>query len=217
MKTPESVADLTELGRIRLSEHFFMRDMLYSEVANFHGLPNMPDDPDLAIESGSQLCERVLEPLHSAFGGIIVRSAFRSAMVNDYCYQRISQNTAAYYCGDNTYSAARHIWDLRDADGYMGATASIVIPWYIDRFEESGDFRPLAWWICDHLADYAEVAFFPWLCAFNIRWYEGPSDKAITWSAPDMPKFKILTQRGIDGFDDDHSDHYPGFPQGGKT
>ncbi len=52
MDTPKSVADLTALGRVRLSEHFFMRDMLYSEVANFHGLSNIPDDPDLAITTG---------------------------------------------------------------------------------------------------------------------------------------------------------------------
>ena len=217
MKSPQSVAELTELGRVRLSEHFFMRDMLYSEVANFHGLSNMPDDPDLAIASGAKLCGLVLEPLHRAFGGIAVRSAFRSAAVNDFCHQRLAQDPGAYYCNDNVYGAGRHIWDLRDADGHMGATASIVIPWYIGRFRESGDFRPLAWWICDHLADYAEVCFFPWLCAFNISWYEGPSMRAIRWSAPDMPKSKLLTRRGMDGFDDDHGDQYPGFPQGDET
>ena len=217
MKSPQSVAELTELGRVRLSEHFFMRDMLYSEVANFHGLSNMPDDPDLAIASGAKLCGLVLEPLHRAFGGIAVRSAFRSAAVNDFCHQRLAQDPGAYYCNDNVYGAGRHIWDLRDADGHMGATASIVIPWYIGLFQESGDFRPLAWWICDHLADYAEVSFFPWLCAFNIRWYEGPSMKAIRWSAPDMPESKLLTRRGMDGFDDDHGDRYPGFPQGDET
>ena len=50
MIRPDSVAALTELGRVRLSEHFFMREMLYSEVANFHGMVNIPDDPDLAID-----------------------------------------------------------------------------------------------------------------------------------------------------------------------
>ena len=70
MDKPASVADLTTLGRGRLSDHFFMRDMLYSEVANFHGLSNIPDDPDLAIATGEKLCQLVLEPLHRAFGGI---------------------------------------------------------------------------------------------------------------------------------------------------
>ncbi len=216
MKKPISVAELTDLGRVRLSEHFFMRDMLYSEVANFHGLSNLPDDPDLAIATGSKLCETLLEPLHRAFGGITVRSAFRSAMVNDFCHQRLSQDPGAYYCSDNIYGAARHIWDLRDADGHTGATASIVIPWYVKRFEDSGDFRPLAWWMCDHLSDYDEVIFYPWLCAFNIRWYAGPSAQAISWSAPDMDENNLLIRRGMDGFDDDHGDLYPGFPRGGE-
>jgi hypothetical protein len=60
METPKSVAALTELGRVRLSEHFFMREMLYSEVANFYGKPNFPEDPDLAIAAGEKLCRRVL-------------------------------------------------------------------------------------------------------------------------------------------------------------
>lgn len=213
MDKPRSVGELTELGRVRLSDHFFMRDMLYSEVANFHGLSNLPEDPDLAIATGEKLCQLVLEPLHRAFGGIAVRSAYRSPSVNDFCHQRHTKGDGAYYCSDNVYSAGRHIWDVRDAAGCMGATASVVVPWYIERYAESGDFRPLAWWIRDHIADYAEVIFFPWLCAFNIRWYEGPSEQAIYWSAPDIEN-QLLTKRGMPGFDGDHAGEYPGFPAG---
>jgi len=32
-RKPTSVAALTELGRVRLSKSFFMRDMLHSEIA----------------------------------------------------------------------------------------------------------------------------------------------------------------------------------------
>jgi hypothetical protein len=35
MRKPESVKALENLGRERLSKSFFMRDFLYSEVANF--------------------------------------------------------------------------------------------------------------------------------------------------------------------------------------
>ena len=49
MKSPKSVAKLEDLGRVRLSPNFFMRDFLYSEIANLHGLPNIPEDPDLTI------------------------------------------------------------------------------------------------------------------------------------------------------------------------
>ena len=36
---------LTQLGRVRLSKSFFMRDMLHSEIAQIHGLSNVPDNP----------------------------------------------------------------------------------------------------------------------------------------------------------------------------
>jgi hypothetical protein len=39
MRKPGSVQRLEELGRVRLSESFFMRGLLYSEVANFYGVP----------------------------------------------------------------------------------------------------------------------------------------------------------------------------------
>lgn len=58
MKPPRSVSKLDELGRVRLSQNFFMRDFLYSEIANLHGIPNIPEDPDLAIEAGSRLLPR---------------------------------------------------------------------------------------------------------------------------------------------------------------
>ena len=88
MRKPTSMKALEELGRVRLSEHFFMREMLYSEIANFHGIPNIPDDPDLAIAAGTRLCEELLEPLHAAFGHVSIRSAFRSVEVNTYGAER---------------------------------------------------------------------------------------------------------------------------------
>jgi hypothetical protein len=33
-----------------------MRDFFYSEIANFYGIPKVPDDPDLAIDAGRRLC-----------------------------------------------------------------------------------------------------------------------------------------------------------------
>ena len=63
MRKPGSVESLETLGRVRLSDSFFMRDFLYSEIANFYGIPNIPDDPDLAIEVGRNLCNEILEPL----------------------------------------------------------------------------------------------------------------------------------------------------------
>ena len=55
MRKPASMKRLEELGRVRLSPNFFIREMLYSEIAKFHGIPNIPDDPELAIAAGSRL------------------------------------------------------------------------------------------------------------------------------------------------------------------
>ena len=63
MQKPRSMRALEELGRVRLSENFFMRDFLHSEIANFYGMQIVPDDPDLAIAAGTKLCEEALEPL----------------------------------------------------------------------------------------------------------------------------------------------------------
>lgn len=52
MRRPASMWSLEALGRVRLSRHFYMREFLYSEIGNFHQIQNIPDDPDLAIETG---------------------------------------------------------------------------------------------------------------------------------------------------------------------
>src|SRR5262249_46509652 len=95
-----------------------------------------------------------------------------------------------------------------DGEGFMGAAATIVIPSYIEHFEKTADWRPLGWWMCDHLEHYASVQFFPTLCAFNIHWYEGPSKRSIGYLDP--PTRLTLTERGAPGFEGDHSDKYAG-------
>ncbi len=80
MRKPASMKGLEELGRVRLSQNFFLRDFLHSEIAAFHGFQNIPDDPDLAIAAGRRLCEALLEPLQATFGRLHIRSAYyRSA------------------------------------------------------------------------------------------------------------------------------------------
>lgn len=208
MAAIESVGALTDLGRVRLSEHFFMREMLYSEVGNFHGVPNIPADPELAVAVGRQLATRILEPLKAAFGHVTIRSAYRSPLLNDYCHQRFLEGDTACWCTANDSNAARHIWDRRDAAGHLGGTVTLVIPAYLDHYERTRDWRPLAWWIRDHIPACAEMFFFRHLCAFNIRWYDGPSDQAIWYLDP--PVRDLLTRRGEAGFDGDHGDRYAG-------
>ena len=165
MKSPKSIAALEDLGRVRLSKSFFFRDFLYSEIANYSGMPNIPEDVDLAVEAGSRLCQELLEPLQENFGRIAIRSAYRSPVVNDF------GNRNKLNCASNENNYAAHIWDRRDVNGFMGATACIVVPWFADRYEAGADWRQLAWWIHDHLP-YSELYFFPRLAAFNITWHE---------------------------------------------
>jgi len=204
----ESLADLTELGRMRLSDNFFMREMLYSDVGNFYRIPNIPDDPELAVAAGSRLCELVLEPLRRRFGQVCVRSAYRSSTLNAYCHERYQAGESASWCVDNESNYAEHIWDRRDSQGFIGATATVFIPGYLDYYSRTGNWRPLAWWIRDHIEHYAAVFVFRTLCAFNIRWYEGPSDKAIVYLDP--PVREVLTKRGAPGFEGVHIAEYAG-------
>ena len=201
MRRPNSVQGLEALGRVRLSPHFFMRDFLHSEIANFHGLPNIPDDPTLAIAAGERLCETLLEPLHASFGGLTIRSAYRAPAVNEY------GNRMGYNCATNAKSHAGHIWDRLDGEGYMGATACVVVPWYLDRYALTGDWRPLAWWIHDHLA-YGHLQFFPKLAAFNIQWHERPKRLIDSYAPPKG----ILTRPGMANHGGHHRAFYPGFP-----
>ncbi len=90
MRKPRSMSALEDFSRVRLSPNFFMRDFLYSEIAGFHGVPNLPDDPDLAIAAGRQLCEALLEPLQTG-----VRPPRRSAPASARAASRNSATAGA--------------------------------------------------------------------------------------------------------------------------
>src|SRR5690606_30869366 len=149
---------------------------------------------------------RLLEPLKRAFGHVSIRSAYRSPTLNAFCNDRFEAGDTACWCTDNDMNAARHIWDRRDSAGYLGGTVTVFLPAYLETYGETGDYQPLAWWIRDHVGDYAELLFFKHLCAFNIRWYEGPNDKAILYLDP--PSRDLLTKAGMAGFDGDHGASY---------
>lgn len=167
MRQPRSVRALEALGRVRLSEHFFMRDFLYSEIAALNGFQNLPENPDLAIAAGTRLCQDLLEPLQARFGRLSIRSAYRSAEVNHF------GNANGFNCASNEKNYAHHIWDRRDADGRMGATACIIVNRFIPYYERTGDWEAMAWWVHDHLS-YSAMEFFPRYAAFNLQWREAP-------------------------------------------
>lgn len=177
MRKPTSVDALTQLGRVRLSKSFFLRDMLYSEIAQVHGLLNVPDDPELAIEAGTRLCEELLEPLQDQWGRIAIRSAYRSREVN------ALGNAQGYNCSSNEKNAAKHIWDMRDADGCMGAMACVVVPSAYDANPEPGGWQVLARWIHENLP-YSSLYFFPTYWAVNIGWHQRPQRRIDSYAEP---------------------------------
>jgi hypothetical protein len=166
-----------EMGRIALSEHFLFREFLYSEIAVTHGLTNTPTNLNLAIEVGRQLCTELLEPIQQRFGRISIRSGYRSAEVNELGH-RLGLN-----CASNRKNAAAHIWDVRDQNGKMGATACVVVPSFYSEHRNEGDWRILADWI-DRSLNYSTLCFFPKLWAFNIQWHEVPKRDIKSYAAP---------------------------------
>ena len=176
MRQPRSMWSLETFGRVRLSKYYFMRDFMYSEINGFHGVPNVPPNPDLAIENGSQFCTTLLDPLEETFGRVAVRSGYRSPTLNDY------GNANNLNCARSDNPIECHIWD-RDAGPDAIAGASIVIPWFADQYDKGRDWRDLAWWVHDHLP-YSEIWFFPKLAAFNLVWRAVPHRTISSYIAP---------------------------------
>lgn len=189
---------LESLGRERLSKNFYMREFLYSEIAHWNGLRNIPDRPDVALHVGRQLCNQLLEPLQETFGRIHVRSGYRSPEVNDF------GNRNRLNCASNEKNYAGHIWDYPDAGGH-GATACIVVPSLVDYLERGGSWTSLAWWIHDHLP-YSSLCFFSRLGAFNIGWHEKPARRIDSYAKPQG----CLTRPGMANHAGSHAQEYAG-------
>jgi hypothetical protein len=177
MRAVTSLDLLEKLGKTRLSRHFFARDFLYSEIGNFHVIPNLPEDTELFVAAGQALCAQLLDPLVETFGPIAVRSAYRSPTVNQF------GNENDLKCARNAANYAGHIWDRRDGAGRMGACVSVVVTWFADQYNQGRDWRDLAWWVHDHLP-YSEMWFFPSNAAFNLTWREGPARTISSYMAP---------------------------------
>jgi hypothetical protein len=176
MRKPASMWSLETFGRVRLSKYFFMRDFMYSEISGFHGLPNVPENPDLVIKNGKAFCTSLLDPLEQTFGRVAVRSGYRAPDLNRY------GNENRLNCARNDNPLECHIWDRGVGEAAI-AGASVVIPWFADRYAEGRDWRDLAWWIHDHLP-YSEMWFFPKLAAFNLVWRPKPLRTISSYIAP---------------------------------
>lgn len=203
MRSPQSVKALEEFGRVRLSSSFFMRDFLYSEISQVERIPNIPEYPDIAIEAGRGLCQEVLEPIQLALGRVSIRSGYRSPTVN----AKGAENKNQYSCSSNESNYAHHIWDYRDRNGKIGATACVVVNSFVDYYEKTGDWQALAWWIHDNVPGYSSLYFFPKLAAVNIRWSPLPEK----WIKSHVPPKGILTKPGEENHNGAHEILYRKF------
>ena len=202
MRPPISVNTLENFGRVRLSKSFFMRDFLYSEISQIEGIPNIPDDPELAILAGESLCQNVLEPIQEKLGRISIRSAYRSCAVNAKGAEKNNQ----YNCASNEANYGGHIWDKKDANG-MGATACIIVNSFIPYYERTKHWQALAWFIHENVPAYADMEFYPKYAAFNISWHESPGKYIYSYAKPRG----YLTRPKMDNFSFSHAEEYREF------
>lgn len=203
MRSPASVKALEEFGRVRLSDSFFMRDFLYSEISQIESIPNVPEFPEIAIEAGTQLCQKVLEPIQQQLGRISIRSGYRSTAVNG----KGAENKNQYNCSSNEKNYAHHIWDYKDKNGNLGATACIVVNSFVDYYEKTGNWQALAWWIHDNIPEYSSMYFFPKLAALNIHWSPTPEKKIQSY----IPPKGYLTKLEMENNDGTHAEYYEEF------
>jgi hypothetical protein len=203
VKSLRSVKTLEDFGRSRLSESFFMRDFLYSEISQIEGIPNIPDDPELAILAGESLCQNVLEPIQEKLGRISIRSAYRSCAVN----AKGAENKNQYSCSRNEANYGGHIWDKRDASGHMGATACIIVNSFISYYERTKHWQALAWFIHENVPAYSHMEFYPQYAAFNISWHESPKKEIYSYIEPKG----YLTRPSMENFLMPHSEEYGEF------
>lgn len=200
MRSPQSVKSLEKLGRVRLSESFFFRDFLHSEISQIERIPNIPEHPKVAIEAGKNLCVKVLEPIQQALGRVSIRSGYRSPAVNS----KGAENKNQYNCSSNNANYAHHIWDYPDKDGNIGATACVVVNSFVPYYEKTADWRALAWWIHDNVDEYSSLFFHPKLAAFNIRWAQVPEKKIQSY----IPPRGYLTRPGMANHVGSHEEQY---------
>jgi hypothetical protein len=110
-----------------------MRDFLHSEIADFHGIPNIPDNPELAIAAGHQLCEQLLEPLQATSVGsrsALPTARLRSTSLATATGSAAPRTYAITAATSGTVATSRALWEQWRRSSYHGlpiATATARI------------------------------------------------------------------------------------------
>jgi len=180
---------MEKLGQVRLSQHFYLRQFLYSEIAAAFDLPNNPINIDLAIENGKQLCTSILEPIVEHWGPIVVRSGYRSPVVNAVGAAR------GLKCASNSKNAGAHIWDMPDKYGDVGACACIVVPKLVDEASSSEHWRVMAEWLATNVP-FHRATFFQRDFALNVGWNTNPVGEVKSLIPPRVT-YKVETGAGF--------------------
>ena len=189
-----------------------MREMLYSEIANYHGIPNIPDEPNLAIAAGTRLCEELLEPLHATFGHVTVRSAFRSVEVNTYGHERIDKGVRVRR--DDVELLPPRVGPARRGrvHGGDGQHRHPLVPPALRGGNAVAGAR---------LVDTRPLALF----GHDVLWREGKELQRSTCggtrsrsaASTPFPRARVLlTKPGMANHGGDHSAEYPSFPEIGR-
>ena len=153
---------------MRLSENFFLRDFLHSEIADFYGCRTFRTIRNWRSPPARDCAKNCWSRLQRTFGRLHIRSGYRSRAVNEF------GNRNKLNCSTNAASAADHIWDMRDAEAAWVRRPAWSCHGSGTGAQHVGGWQALAWWIHDHLP-YASLCFFPKLWAVNIQWHERPA------------------------------------------
>lgn len=70
------------MERIKLSEHFYLRDLIQSETASRLKIREQFNPPVAVINNLSNLCIHVLDPVKEKFGRVKIHSGYRCQKLN---------------------------------------------------------------------------------------------------------------------------------------
>lgn len=92
------------LARVRLSQNFILRDFLFSTDAAVHGFNNFPENPDMVVRAGRELCEKVLEPVLAQWGRFAITFAYQSREALEFKWPQEKRDT-------KSHNSNPHHWD----------------------------------------------------------------------------------------------------------
>jgi hypothetical protein len=97
-----------------------------------------------------------------------------------------------------------HIWDRRDVEGYPGTMATVVVPWFADRYAAGMDWRAMASWVHDNLP-CSQLQFSPSSPRSTLF--------GVTCLDSSIKPRSYLTRHGMLGHDGNLAEFYLGVPR----